>query len=136
MSGLNASQQRYVTAVLAEVGRHLDSVESTLAAEQSSLKQGQAGFSADECSRLQTFMAEMRADIRKLISQLAIVQPETGISSRWSVHTHLEFSDVEFQELSASKLRGYGALDERTYAELEQAINGLRKRLRNVLEIF
>ena len=127
MSGLNASQQRYVGAVLAEVGRHLDRIESEI---------GDTVFAADERSRLQTFLAEMRMELKKLISQLGIAKTETGISSRWSVHTHLEFSDVEFQELSASKLRGYGALDENTFTELEHAINDLRKRLRVMLGRF
>jgi len=136
MSGLNASQQRYVMAVLAEINKHLDSIESVMEVERLSAEGKKTGFSADEYFTLREFLAETRADVGKLISQLVLVHPETGVSARWSLHTHLEFADVEFQELSASKLRGYGPLDEHAYAELQHSVDGLRRRLRDLLREF
>ncbi len=134
MSGLNASQQRYVMAVFAEVSRHLDSIEALVEGKPAALMQPVADLSQTECERLRSFLAGMRQALLKTFAALHLPRPDAGVSAKWSVHTHLEFADVEFQELTASKLRGYGALDEHAYVELLQAVKTLRADLQKMLD--
>jgi len=60
MSGLNASQQRYVMAVFAEVGKHLDSI-AALVEGKPAAQFGHAGdLSSEQRSELRALLGAMR----------------------------------------------------------------------------
>ena len=134
MSGLNTSQQRYVMAVFAEVSKHLDSI-AALAEAKPAAQCGYPGdLSSEQRSGLRTLLGAMRRELTHVIEQLDIALPETGISAQWKAHTHLQFADVEFLELTAAKLRGYGPLDEAAFTQLQQSVRVLRAQLRAMLQ--
>ncbi|MDE2346644.1 MAG: hypothetical protein KGL13_09270 [Gammaproteobacteria bacterium] len=134
MSGLNASQQRHVMAVFAEVSKHLDSI-AALAEAKPAAQCGYPGdLSSEQRSGLRTLLGAMRRELTHVIEQLELAVPETAISAQWKAHTHLQFADVEFLELTAAKLRGYGPLDEAAYTRLQQSVSVLRARLRIVMQ--
>ena len=79
---------------------------------------------------------EMRAQLGKLTDEF-IRLPDWGpVTSRWQVHTRLEFALVEFLELTSKKLRGYGALDDETFAKLMAQLVPLQSRLEALLRKY
>ncbi len=125
---LNPSQQRYLTAVLAEVEKHLAGIETAT--------QPGKTLSELECSELQRFVMDTRAQLAKL-QQEFIQLPEQGpVSPRWQVHTRLEFALVEFLELTSKKLCGYGTLDDASFSQLMAQIAPLQSRLEALIKKY
>ena len=52
------------------------------------------------------------------------------------MHTRLEFALVEFLELTSKKLRGYGALDDETFAQLMAQLALLQSRLEALIKKY
>jgi len=125
---LNPSQQRYLTAVLAEVGKHLAGIEMVAIPDGT--------FSEMECRELRRFVMEMRAQLGKLTDEFIRLPDRESVTSRWQVHTRLEFALVEFLELTSKKLRGYGALDDETFAKLMAQLVPLQSRLEALLRKY
>lgn len=136
MSGLTDSQQRYITAVFTEVGKHLGSIESLIEESRKHSADQLGGLSPQECTTLLQAVEKMRTRMKAAATGFALPHPATEIPVRWNVRTHLEFADVEFQELGASKLRGYGLLDTQAYTELEKIVNDLRRHLGDMLGVL
>ena len=134
MSDLNDSQQRYVMAVFAEVSKHLDSIAALVEGKPAAQRGYPGDLSSEQRRELRTLLGAMRRELTHIIEQLDLALPETGISAQWKAHTHLQFADVEFLELTAAKLRGYGPLDEAAYTRLQQSVSVLRARLRVMMQ--
>lgn len=125
---LNPSQQRYLTAVMAEVEKHLAGIE--MAAQPGKT------LSEAECSELRRFVTDARAQLTKLTQEFIRLPEQGPIAPRWQVHTRLEFALVEFLELTSRKLSGYGALDDQTFAQLMTQIAPLQTRLEMLIKKY
>jgi len=125
---LNPSQQRYLTAVLAEVGKHLAGIE----------RAAQPGdtLSEMECRELRRFVTDTRIQLGKLTQEFIRLTEREIVTSRWQVHTRLEFALVEFLELTSKKLRGYGTLDDAAFAKLMAQLAPLQSRLGTLLKKY
>jgi len=125
MSGLNASQQRYLAAVFAEVEKQVTGIAVAT-------NSGMA-FSAEEREKLRHFSAELRAKLQMLTAEFVQLPATDSNALRWQVHTLLEFALVELLGLTASKLRGYGELDAEAFARLMGQLTPLKHNLESWL---
>ncbi|MGA9855882.1 MAG: hypothetical protein WBR29_11470 [Gammaproteobacteria bacterium] len=125
---LNPSQQRYLTAVLAEVEKHLTGIEAA----------AQPGdtISVAECSELRRFVTDMRTQIAKLTQKFVQLPVPESVTPRWQVHTRLEFALVEFLELTSKKLRGYGTLDDASFTQLMAQIAPMQSSLEALIKKY
>jgi len=121
MEPLNPYQQRYLLSILSQVGQHLDSAERLLQdpAEPAVMAEG---------------LRHLRDELNVLRDDLAIQPADEAPSPRWQALTNLEFASVELQELSYSKLRGYGELDAQAYQQLKSRIDRLQEGLARQLQ--
>jgi hypothetical protein len=125
---LNTSQQRYLTAVMAEVEKHLAGIEAAAQAGET--------LSELECSELRNFVADTRTQLAKLRQEFIQLPEQETVTPRWQVHTRLEFALVEFLELTSKKLRGYGALDGGSFAQILTQITPLQSRLEALIKKY
>jgi hypothetical protein len=125
---LNPSQQRYLTAITAEVEKHLAGIEAAA--------QPGATLSEMECSELRRFLADTHSQLAKLKQEFIQLPEQGSVSPRWQVHTRLEFALVEFLELTSRKLRGYGTLDDESFARLIRQIAPLQSRLEALIKKY
>jgi hypothetical protein len=125
---LNPSQQRYLTAIIAEVEKHLAGIETATQPSET--------FSEAECSELRRFITDTRTQLAELKQEFIRLPEQEPGSPRWQVHTRLEFALVEFLELTSKKLRGYGWLENETYAQLMAQITPLQSRLEALIKRY
>jgi hypothetical protein len=125
---LNPSQQRYLTAVMAEVEKHLAGIEAA----------AQPGVSLSEAEsiELHRFVTETRAQLAKLKQEFIRLPEHRMVTPRWQVHTRLEFALVEILELTSKKLRGYGALDDASFTQFMGQIAPLQTRLEALIKKY
>jgi hypothetical protein len=123
---LNPGQQRYLTAVMAEVEKHLAGIEAVV--------QPGSTLSETECNVLRHFLLDARAQLGSLAQEFIRLPERESVTPRWQVHTHLEFALVEFLELTSKKLRGYGTVDDETYNKLMTRIAPLQSRLEALIK--
>jgi len=127
MGELNDSQKRYTLSVLSGVNRHLDEIEELLQARPSLFGDLNRDISPAESPALKAFAADLRAEILDLDRTFHLRRPQQPLSVRWGINTHLQFASVELQELSHSKLAGYGTLNDQAYRDLKIQVDRLRR---------
>lgn len=127
MGELNDSQKRYTLSVLSGINRHLESIEELLQARKPLFGELHRDVTPAESATLKAFTADLRAEILDLGRAFHLQRSQEPLSVRWGVDTHLQFATVELQELSHSKLAGYGALDDQAYQDLKIQIDRLRR---------
>lgn len=123
----NASQKRYLLSVLLEINHHLEIIEQLLQEKTPLFHPLLADLAPGERKDLHAFIGTLRAEILAISNSCNLHQCEQPLSVRWSIGTHLEFAAVELQELTRSKLAGYGALDDSAYRNLQQQLDRLRR---------
>lgn len=126
---LNSNQSRYLTSVLCEVRRHLDTVEAIVERTSPLAEEYTPDLAAQESAALRARIAQVRTEIDGLLRDFGLAPCVEKISARWGVRTHLTLAQVECEELSRSKLRGYGPLDEQTFAALSARVRALHAML-------
>lgn len=125
---LNPGQQRYLTAIMAEVEKHLAGIEAA----------AQPGdtLSGVECSELRRFIHDVRAQLAKFKQECIHLPEQVPVTPRWQVHTRLEFALVEFLELTSKKLRGYGTLDDASFAQITAQIAPIQSQLEALIKKY
>ncbi|MDE2273875.1 MAG: hypothetical protein KGL00_06715 [Gammaproteobacteria bacterium] len=129
MGEFNNSQKRYLLSVLSEINHHLEIIELLLQEKTPLFHPLRADLAPAERTGLHAFIGTLRAEILAMSNNFNLHQCEQPLSVRWSIATHLEFAGVELQELTRSKLAGYGALDDNAYRSLRLQIDRVQQML-------
>jgi hypothetical protein len=127
MGELNDSQKRYTLSVLSGINRHLETIEELLRTHGPLFGKLNRDITSAESTTLKAFASDLRAEILDLDRTFHLQRPQQPLSVRWGIDTHLQFASVELQELSRSKLAGFGALDDQAYRDLQIQIDRLRR---------
>ena len=125
MSPLNESQARHVKAVFGHVDQLLSTVVRLARADLSPLSAERADVAPDEAHLLLSSVSIARARMLAALDRLGIPRPRHTVSTRWSIHTALQFGDIALSELDAAGLRGYGVVDAAAAGELEALASDL-----------
>lgn len=126
MSRFTASQTRYVLTAIAHVDGLLQGIERLAADERSPFGAERYDLAPDEARLLRSFTTLARERLLAALDRLGIPRPVPTRSTRWSVDTALTFADIALSDLSARRLRGYGAVDADGARELETLAGDLR----------
>ncbi|HEX5340200.1 MAG TPA: hypothetical protein VFX47_04915 [Gammaproteobacteria bacterium] len=136
MSTLNDYQQRYVISILAQVSHHLDNIESLVRGGHADLTDVKQDIDQSEYTGLSASIQELRAEMDSIRGGLQKRATTEEASARWLVITNLEFASVELQELTRSRLAGYGDLDQAVYQKLKVRLDALQDTMMRQLRVL
>jgi GTP-binding protein EngB required for normal cell division len=115
---LNENQVRRVLSTFSHVEDLLKHVEALCHPDPSPFARERPNLSQEEARLLVSFVVVARKRMLAALDRLGIPRPEQAISARRSVSTALLFAEIDFSELEARSLRGYGAMDPRAGEEI------------------
>lgn len=127
MGELNDSQKRYLLSVLSEINHYLDDITELMLMEKPLFHDLIADLAPAERADLIAFIGSLRAAILAISESFNLDHPLRSLSVRRNIGTNLEVASVELQELTHSKLTGYGALGDATYRDFQIQIDRLQR---------
>ncbi|MGH8400415.1 MAG: hypothetical protein ACRESU_04860 [Gammaproteobacteria bacterium] len=136
MSTLNDYQQRYVISILAQVSHHLDNIEGLLHSQRADFSDFKQDIDLSEHAALSASIQELRTEMNSIRGSLRKRATTEETSTRWLVITNLEFASVELQELTRSRLAGYGDLDQTAYLQLKERVDALQDTMMRQLQVL
>ncbi|MGH8370824.1 MAG: hypothetical protein ACRESC_07565 [Gammaproteobacteria bacterium] len=136
MSTLNDYQQRYVISILAQVSHHLDNIGGLLRSQRGDLSGSKQDIDRSEHAALSASIQELRTEMNSIRGSLRKRATIEETSTRWLVITNLEFASVALQELTRSRLAGYGDLDQTAYLQLKERVDALQDTMMRQLQVL
>jgi GTP-binding protein EngB required for normal cell division len=114
----------------------LKQIETLAHPEPSPFTQERHDLTEEEGRLLVSFVAAARLRMISALDRLGIPRPKQNLSARRSAGTALLFSDISLSELDARSLRGYGALDPASGAEVTAVAADLRSLVRRGMALL
>ncbi len=136
MATLNEHQARRIKSTFAHVDGLLRDVERLAHAHSSVFSTEQPDLSEPESRMLLSLVKAGRARMLATLDHLHLPRPRATLSSRWSVMTSFRFVDIALSELTPQTLRGYGAIDTESSAEVEAIASELRELMARGREVL
>ena len=122
---LNPDQTRHLLSGFTRVDDLLRDIEALCRGELSPFARERLDLTAEEAGFLRAFTGAARRRMLAACDRLGIARPEPRVSARWAAETCLHYADISFAELSASGMRGYGALTPYAAEELADVAQAL-----------
>jgi hypothetical protein len=133
---LNRDQGRRVATTFAYVDQLLRDIELLARLQPSPFNRERQDLSDTEGDLLVAFVETARARMLSTLDHLQVARPKATLSARWSVMTALRFIDSSLSELNASTLRGYGAIEPESAAEVAAVAAALRELVARGLDLL
>jgi GTP-binding protein EngB required for normal cell division len=123
---LNREQGGRVASTLAYVEQLLRDIERLARLRASPFNREQQDLSDTEADLVAAFVETARERLLSSHDHLGLPRPKATLSARWSIMTALRFIDTSLSDLTLSTLRGYGAIDAASAAEVTAVAATLR----------
>lgn len=134
--GLNEFQARHVEATFAQIDRLLGTIETLGQPKTSPFARERADISPEEARFLGAFAQQMRSRMIAALDRLGVPRPRAVLSARNTAGVTLRFAQIALADLSASSLRGYGALDPTAAAEVEALASDIEELIGRAHALF
>jgi hypothetical protein len=128
---LNESQQRALRISCAYIDELLNDVEQVLTAAQSKsvFPKYIDDITPAQRKTIEDHIARIRAQVVRVLGGQSIEIDKARITASHAIHTTLTFVEVNIEELSPSRMRGYGEVSRAGAADL----NEIRQDLQSVV---
>lgn len=126
MSPLNENHVRHLVATFDHVDRLLRAVGRLCQTDDSPFARERQDLSVEEIRMLRAAIATVRDRMLAALDRLGVRRPAPSASTRQAAIANLLFADIDLSELTIADLRGYGAVDELTAAEVGALATELR----------
>ncbi len=134
---LNENHRRAILAAFRTIDKLLEDVENARASTASPFSRIFNDLTPTQQQVIGDYVAGIRARMTDALKALATSVKPPGTAASWAIQTALAFAQITVQEIDASRLNGYGPLDEeasvlieRLNADLERSIRRLDTYLR------
>lgn len=128
---LNESQQRALRISCAYIDELLEDIELVLSAAQSKavFPKYIDDITPAQRKTIEDHIARIRAQVVRVLAGQAIEIDKPRITASHAIHTTLTFVEVNIEELSPGRMRGYGEVSRAGAVDL----NGIRQELQSVV---
>jgi GTP-binding protein EngB required for normal cell division len=129
---LNSAQQRHLLISAQHADKLLGDVESILFASKSKspFRKFRGSLSPAQAKVVEDYIGRIRTQLVRVLQSQGIPLPEPGFESVHSMRVTLAFVRIAFQECTADRMQGYGAVPESRVREL----NGLVEEMVSAVE--
>ena len=127
---LNESHARRILSTFIYIDQLLHEVERLAHAQgtpHSELAREQLDLSSTEARLVLSLVQTARDRMLVTMDHFGLPRPKADISARWSIMTRFRFVDISLSELTAEAMRGYGAIDDESAAEVTAVVSELRE---------
>ena len=131
---VNENQARALTSTFAHIEDLFAGVERAMLASEdpSTFSPYLADVSPVQRQVIADSLALLRAKMRETLDSLGIRIVSSKTGGLWRIRTNLSFAEIAIEDVSPSRLRGYGSLDSGAAELVERLEADLERDLRNL----
>lgn len=118
MTSLNAARRHRILSTFSHVDDLLQGVDRLAQVRPSAFSREQPDLSETETHLVLSLVETARSRMLKTLDCLGLTRPGPTLSARWSIETALRFMDIALPELTPQTLKGYGAVDAQSVADV------------------
>jgi small GTP-binding protein len=132
VSSLNDSQQRNLRISCKHIDGLLQSIEEVLSPARSNsvFPKYIQDITPIQRKTIEDYLARIRAQLLRVLAGQAIEVEKPRITASHAIHTALTFVEIAIEELSPSRMQGYGPVSEVGSADL----NGMMQELKSIVQ--
>jgi len=131
--GLNENHQRALLSALSYADDLLTRAEAATGGARSPFSTIVPDLSPAELNFVVEQVATIRSRMAEALQELDIQLPRPSIKASWSIQTSLTFARITLANVTPSRLKGYGEMDDATAVEVERLEGDLDRSLQRLL---
>ena len=134
LPGFNENHKRRILASFQHVDEMLTESLNVVNPAQSNLySRFVKDLSDSDLDRIEGCAVRIREHMRELLERLQIELPVPSVPSSWLLKTCLTSLDITLEELYPEKMKGYGAMDQASAADMTRTLQEIRRLVGDML---